>query len=525
MDGNNLNGKGKKYDIPLIVISVGILFAFVIFMTIKPESTLEGVNTVFNFIIRYFGSVLEVFTFVAVAVSIFFCCSSKYGKIKLGDEKPEYNMFSYIAMMTLAAVASALLYWSFTEWAAYYTGPGIGLEPESTAALEASLGYSFFHWGISGQAIYVVIALAMSYAFYIRKVPVLQTSSVCQAMMGEKMKPKTKSFLGKLIDFAVIFGIVGGLGCSLGLAVPLAGGALTQVFGIKVTFGVQVAIVVFIALVFTFTSFIGTKKGMKNLSNGSVILCGALLLWIFFAGPTDFIMKNTVNAFGWMIEMFPRASTFTDPIENTGFPESWTLYFQAFYLNYAAMMGIFITKISKGRTIRQLSIATLVGISVGGWLVFAVDGSFAIYSHTQGLTDVVELVNSGVGEAGIYQILELLPGGAVVLPLLMLVIMVGFVASSLDSASLSLAQTTTKIVEKDGNVNRWMRVFWCIILTLVPLSIMFAKAEFAALKTLSIIVSVPFMVIVAFMMIRFFKWLHEDAKSGKLEKFGIKADD
>lgn len=523
---NNLNNRNRKrkYDLSLIIVSVGILFAFVAFMAIKPESTLSGVSKVFDVIIKYFGSILEAFTFIAVVVSVFFCCSSKWGKIKLGDEKPEYSMFSYIAMMTLAAVASALLYWSFTEWAFYYETPGIGLEPHSTQALEAGMGYSFFHWGISGQAIYVVIALAMSYAFYIRKVPVLQTSSICQAMMGDKVKPGAKTVLGKLIDFAVIFGIVGGLGCSLGLAVPLAGGALTQVFGIEVTFPVQVGIVVFIALVFTFTSFIGTKKGMKNLSNGSVILCGLMLLWIFLAGPTDFIMKNTANSFGWMLEIFPRASFFTDPIANTGFPEAWTLYFQAFYLNYAAMMGIFITKISKGRTIRQLSIATLVGISVGGWIVFSIDSSFAIYSHVNGLTDVVALVNSGVGEAGIYQILELLPGGAIVLPLIMLVVMVGFVASSLDSASLSLSQTTQKIVEKDGNVNRWLRVFWCVILTLVPLSIMFAKAEFATLKTLSIIVSVPFMVIVAFMMIQFFRWLNKDAKEGKLEKFGIKGD-
>ncbi|MEA4922474.1 MAG: BCCT family transporter [Eubacteriaceae bacterium] len=519
---NSLNKKKRKYDIPLIIVSVAIVFGFVILMAVKPESTLNGVNGAFDVIISYFGSILEVFTLLAVVVSIYFCVSPKYGKIKFGDEKPEYSMFSYIAMMTLAAVASALLYWSYTEWAYYYETPGVGLVPESTAALEASLGYSFFHWGISGQAIYVVIALAMSYAFYIRKVPVLQTSSVCQSMMGERLGPRTKSTLGRVIDFVVIFGILGGLGCSLGLAVPLTGGALTQVFGLKITFPVQVAIVVVIALVFTFTSFIGTKKGMKNLSNFSVILCGAMLLYIFIAGPTSFIMKNTTNAFGWMLEIFPRASLFTDPIAKTGFPEAWTMYFQAFYLNYAAMMGIFITKISKGRTVRQLSLATLLGISVGGWLVFSIDGSFAIHSHIEGLTDVVKLVNSGVGETGIYQVMGLLPGGKVILPMVMLLVIIGFVASSLDSASLSLSQTTQRIVDKEGNVSRGMRVFWCVILALVPLSIMFVKADFSALKILSIIVSVPFMVIVAFMTIMLFRWLRQDEKAGKLEKYGIK---
>jgi BCCT family betaine/carnitine transporter len=522
MEKQNLGKKQKKFDIPQIVVSCAVLFAFVAFMAIKPDMTLNAVNSSFDWLIKYFGSVLLVFTFAAVIISIFFCISGKYGSIKLGNEEPEYNMFSYIAMMTLAAVASALLYWSFTEWAYYYMTPGIGLEPESIKAAEASLGYAFFHWGISGQAIYVVIALSLSYAYYIRKVPELQTSAVCVEMMGDRLNVTTKTGLGKVIDFVVIFGIVGGLGCSLGLAVPLAGGALTQLFGIEVTFPMQVGIVLFIAAVFTFTSFIGTKKGMKNLSTISVILCGVMLVWIFLTGPTDFIMKNTVNSFGWMLEIFPRASLFTDPVENTGFPEAWTLYFQAFYLNYGAMMGIFITKISKGRTIRQLSIASLIGISVGGWIVFSINGSFSIYSHINGLTDIVSLVNSEVGQSGIYQVLKLLPGGAVFLPALMLIVMVGFVASSLDSASLSLSQTTQPIPEKDGNVNKWLRVFWCIILTLVPLSIMFVKANFTTLKIFSIVVSIPFMVIVIFLFFNFFRWLREDEKAGKLDSIGLK---
>lgn len=520
MENNNLGNK-KKYNTPLIIVSCVLVFAFVAFMALKPDAALNGVNTVFDAIIKYFGAILETFTLGAVIVSLYFCFSSKYANVKFGNEEPEYSMFSYCAMMFLAAVASSLLYWSFTEWAFYFESPGIGLEPHSTAALEAGLGYSLFHWGIHSQAIYVVIALAIAYAFYIRKVPSLQTSAVFQAMLGKKVGSKTKTVLGNVVDFCVIFGILGGLGVSLGLAVPLTAGALQQVFGIEVTFLVQVLVIVGIAAVFTFTSFIGTEKGMKRISNMSVILCGAFLGWIFITGPTDFILKNTANSFGWMIDMMPRASLFTDPIEDTGFPEAWTLFFQAFYLNYAAMMGIFIAKISKGRTVRQLSLCTLFGISVGGWVVFAVDSSYAIYTQKEGITDVVGLINSYVGEAGIYQIIETLPLGKVVLPLLLVVVIVGFVASSLDSASLSLAQTTQRIMNKDGNVNPLLRVFWCVILTLVPLSIMFVGANFSTLKTLAIIVSVPFMFIVAFMGIRLFMWLSEDDHNGVLEKYRV----
>jgi BCCT family betaine/carnitine transporter len=261
---------------------------------------------------------------------------------------------------------------------------------------------------------------------------------------------------------------------------------------------------------------------MKNLSNFTSTLCILFLIFIFIAGPTTFIMKNTVNSFGWMIFEFPRMSLFTDPITNGGFPEAWTLFFQAFYLNYAAMMGIFIAKISKGRTLRQLVWATLIGISAGGWFLFTVNGSFAIHSHITGLTDIVALVNNGVAEQGIFDVMSLLPGGNVLLPVVILIVIVGFVASSLDSASLSLAQTTTLMTEDNGEVNRWFRVFWCFVLTLVPLSILLADASFSALKMLAILISIPFMVIVAFMEIMLLKWLAEDRKTGKLEKYGIK---
>ena len=516
-----MNGNSpRKYETGLIIFSVVVVFAFVAYMALRPEQAQAGVTLVFNVLIQYFGTIMEVFVLVTFILSLYLATFSKYAHVRMGTEEPEYGLFSYIAMMALASLASALLYWSFTEWAYYYQTPGLGLEPESVQALEAGLGYSFFHWGPSANALFVMTGVVIAYAYYIRKVPVFQTSTVCQAMMGEKVSDGVKGILGKVIDFCVIFGILGGLGCSLGLAVPLAGGALTKVFGMEITFPVQVGIVVVIAIVFTITSFIGTEKGMKRISDASAILCGVMLLYIFITGPTAFIIKNAFNSLGWTIEMYPRMSLFTDPIANTGFPENWTMYFWAFCLNYAAMMGIFIAKISRGRTLREMILSAVFGISLGACTVFAVDSSFAIHTHITGTTNVVELVNSGVGEAGIYEILSTLPLGATVLPILLLIIMVGFVASSLDSASLSLAQTTQRVIDESGNVNPLLRVFWCVILTLIPLSIMFVQAEFNILKILSVIISIPFMLILIYMFIRFMSWIREDAKAGKLEEYG-----
>ncbi|MBE6034287.1 MAG: glycine/betaine ABC transporter [Clostridiales bacterium] len=505
---NNLNKKDRdSIEIGLIIVSVVLLVAFIIFMVVNPETTINGINDFFWKMISVFGPIIEVFTFATFIIAIYLGCG-KYGKVRLGDCKPEYSTFSYIAMMLLASLASAALYWSFTEWAFYYENPGLGMEAHSTQALESSLGYQFFHWGMTNQAMYTIMGVAIAYGVYVRKVPSFQTSAVCSAMMGEKVKGK--SAIGKVIDFCVIFGILGGLSSSLGLAVPLASGGIKQLFGVEATPAIQIGIIVVIALVYTFTSYLGTNKGMKVISNGAAILCVAFLLYVLFAGPTTFILRNIVNSFGHMIQELPRMSLFTDPVENTGFAESWTIYFQAFYLNYVAMMGIFIAKISKGRTIRQVAVATILGISAGGWFLFGVDGSFSIKTFLDGSADVVGLVNSGVGDAAIYSILEVLPLGATLLPVVILLLIVGFVAPSMDSAALALAETVTK----RGTPKMAMRIFWCVLLAVIPMCIILSGSGFDAIKQLAIIISVPFLIIVIGMEIGLFKWLRHDSRSG-----------
>lgn len=504
----NLNKKERNnIEIGLIILCVTLLAAFIVFMILNPETTINGISNFFWQMITIFGPIFMLFTFATFLIALFLGFG-KYGKIKLGDTKPEYSTFSYIAMMVLASLASAALYWSFTEWAFYYEAPGLGMEPGSTEALESSLGYQFFHWGMTNQAMYTVMGVAIAYGVYIKKAPSFQTSAVCSAMMGENVKGK--SVIGKVIDFCVIFGILGALSSSLGLAVPLASGGIKQLTGLDSTPALQVGIIVVIALVYTFTSYLGTNKGMKVISNGAAILCMVFLLYVLFAGPTAFILKNIVNSFGHMIDLLPRMSLFTDPVEDTKFPENWTIYFQAFYLNYVAMMGIFIAKISKGRTIRQVAIGTIFGISAGGWFLFGVDGSFSIKTYLDGTVDVVGLVNSGVGDSAIYSILEVLPLGATVLPVIVLLLIVGFVAPSMDTASLALAETVTK----SGTPKMAMRIFWCIMLAVIPMCIVLSGSGFDAIKQLAIIISVPFMIIIVGMEIGLFRWLRGDSRSG-----------
>lgn len=511
MEHHSNNKDRGNIEISLIIASVLLLAVFMVFMVLNPEATIKSIHGFFRTMISALGPIFEVVAFVTFLVGLYLGLG-KYGRIRLGNCKPEYSTFSYLAMMLLASLASAALYWSFTEWACYYETPGLGMEPGSLEALESSLGYQFFHWGMVNQSMYTIMGVAIAYGVYVRKIPSFQTSAICCSMMGEKAKGK--STIGKVIDFLVIFGILGALSSSLGLAVPLASGGLKQLFGLEATPVVQISIIVVIALVYTFTSCLGTDKGMKIISDGAAILCITFLMFVLFAGPTAFILKNIVNSLGHMISKLPRMSLFTDPIANTGFPESWTIYFNAFYLNYVAMMGIFIAKVSKGRTIREVAVATIFGMTAGGWLIFGINGSFSIKAFLDGSTDVVGLVNSGIGDAAIYSILEVLPFGTTLLPIIILLLIIGFVAPSMDSASLALAETVTR----RGTPKMSLRIFFCVLLAIIPMAIILSGSGFDAIKQLAIIISAPFMVILVGVEIGLFRWLKQDSRSELYEK-------
>lgn len=507
----NNSKKNADVEVGLIIASVAVLIAFIIFMVLNPDSTLNAIHGAFTKLMSGFGPIFEVVAFVTFIIALYLGFG-KYGKVRLGDCKPEYSNFSYFAMMLLASLASAALYWSFTEWAYYYQSPGLGMEPFGLEALESSLGYQFFHWGVVNQSMYTVMGVAVAYGVYVRKLPSFQTSAVCCAMMGEKVKGKKA--IGKVIDFLVMFGVLGALSSSLGLAVPLSTSGLKTLFGWETTPALQIGVIVFIACVYSFTAYLGTEKGMQTISNIASVVCIFFLGFILFAGPTSFILKNIFNSLGHMIVKLPRMALFTDPIQNTGFAESWTIYFIAFYLNYVAMMGIFIAKVSKGRTIREVAIYTIFIMTAGGCIIFGINGSFSIYANMNGLADVVGLVNSGVGDAAVYEILKVLPLGKSLLPFLVLVLVVGFVAPSMDSASLALAETVTK----RGEPKMVLRLFFCILLAIIPMSIILVGAEFTAIKEIAIIISAPFLIILVFVTFGLLKWLKHDEIIGLHKK-------
>lgn len=493
------------------VVSVVALFVFVAFMALKPTATLLVVNKLFEYTTNIVGVPVLWFVFLGLFLSMYFAFS-KYGKIKLGEGPPQYSLYSYIALMISACIASTAVLYSFVEWSWYYADPAFSIEPYSQAAAEMALPYAFFHWGLSVQVIFVLTGTAMAYGVYVRKIPLMRVSAICEAMMP---KVKFKKGIGKAIDIITVFSIVGGLGVSLGLGVPLISAGISEIFNVETSFGMNVMIVLVTAVVLSISAFVGIDRGLKRLADYSIYAAMGLILFIFIVGPTKFIIKLFSSSLGTMISHYVDMSLWTDPIGNSGFPENNTIFLFTLALNYAALMGVFITKVSKGRTIKEMIITCLLGISGGTWLMFGINSGFTMNAELTGRYSLSDAANP---QAALFELFSLeLPGGLAI-PIIFTLILFVFMVAALDSAALSLAAIASTSLDKDGNTRPMFRVFWCIMLAAVPLSIMFVGAPFNALKTICIFLSVPFLLVIIFMNIGLFRWFKEDSLNGVIEE-------
>lgn len=503
----NLDVQSKKQraiaDTPITIVCIGLVAVFVGLICMFPEATLNAVSTVFDKVIAVMAAPVLWFVLLSLCVCLYIALS-KHGNVKLGEGEPEYSMFSYIGMMLCASLAATAMFYSFIEWSYYYASPAFGIEPYTTEAAEWSMSYTFFHWGFSCESLFALAAIPIAYAYHVRKINLLRISTIC----GEMMKNfKYRKPVEKIIDGLTIISIVGGLGVSLGLGLPLVVAGICRIFGIQATFSLNLIVLVIIAAIFTFTSFIGIDKGMKRLSD--LTMYGAILMiaFIFIAGPTKFIWKEMTYSIGKMIQHFPEMSTYTDPIVQSGFPEINTIFVFALALNYAALMGIFITKISKGRTLREMILTEVVGLTMGVFILFGVNGGFALDAE---LTGAYELSKAADGQAGVMEVLGTLPLGELILPLFYTLVTIGMLTTSLDSASFTLATSSSKQLDSQGNPSAKFRVIWCIVLTLIPTAIIFVGGEFTAIRYICIVLSIPFMFIIVGMLIGLFKWFKED---------------
>ncbi|MDS3908916.1 BCCT family transporter [Staphylococcus hominis] len=505
--------KEKIMDWPTFIGTVIVLLAAVIPMMVFPSASEKVITDINSAISNSIGSV---YLFIGLAVLFFvlYIAFGRYGNVTLGkaSDKPEFNNFSWAAMLFCAGIGSDILYWGVIEWAFYYQVPPNGAKGMTDEALTYATQYGMFHWGPIAWAIYVLPALPIGYLVFVKKQPVYKISQACRPVL----KGQTDKFLGKLVDILFIFGLLGGAATSLALGVPLISSGIERLTGIDGDNMVIRSIILFtITVIFAISSYTGLKKGIQKLSDINVWLSFLLLAFVFIVGPTIFIMETTLTGFGNMMRDFFHMATWMEPFggirnrKETNFPQDWTIFYWSWWLVYAPFIGLFIARISKGRRLKEVILGTIAYGTLGCVLFFGIFGNYAVYLQISGQFNVVDFLNKHSTEATIIEVMHQLPMGSLIIVLFLISAFL-FLATTFDSGSYILAAASQKKVI--GEPLKANRLFWAFALCLLPFSLMLVGGERAleVLKTASLLASVPLLFIFTFMMISFIITLNND---------------
>jgi BCCT family betaine/carnitine transporter len=497
--------KAPKIDRVLFFSAAIAVSVACISLGIMEDQAAPYVSDLYDWIASNMGVFYQCFA-IGTMIFLAWLVFGRFGKIRLGAGKPDFSTFSWAGMLFCAGTGASLLVWSGVEWAFYYDNPPYGVEPRSPEAIEWAAAYGPFHWGVTAWSIYALPTIAIAYSFYVKKIPYLRASASMHAILGPSGE---NSALGRLVDLAAMIALLGGAGTSLGVIAPTIAASIAELMNTESTFAMELGVMGFCIGLFAFSVYMGIEKGIKRLSDLNVYLALGFLAYILIAGPTLFILKTSVNTVGFMAENFVRMMTWTDPVENTGFVESWTIFYWAWWIAFAPPIGLFVTRISRGRTIRQVILSMLLFGTLGCWIFYFILGNYSLSIELENVASVT----GSLAESGMYltvaNVLATLPLNALVLTWFVVVSIIS-VATTYDSASYTLASTASRQLRVGDDPARWHRLFWAAVLGMLPIFMMWVGG-LQVIRSGVLIASLPLLVVGVAMAVALRKSLIMDA--------------
>lgn len=451
------------------------------------ERVLLGIYQVISLRLGYLYLVAGLATIAFLAWLAF----SRFGRVLLGIEgdRPEFGDLSWAAMLFCAGIGAGLLSWAPIEWGYYYGAPPFGVEPRSAMAAEWASAYGIFHWGPTAWAFYCLPAIAIAYPYYTKRTGSLRFSGSCYHLLGGKLDGGA----ARTIDFLFMIGLLGGAGSSLGFSTPMIAALVASLTGLDADFTMEFAVVLVSVAFFALSVWLGLRKGIKRLSELNLWLALILLGYVLLVGPTVFLLKTSVNSVGLIVDNFIRMNSWSDAFTDSGFVESWTIFYWAWWIAYAPFVGLFVTRISRGRTIRQVVFGMMGYGSLGCALFYMVIGNYGMHLELSGTAPVSATLAEQGAPAAITMILDSLPMAGAVIAVFALVSLV-FSVTTYDSASYILASSATRKLDAGEDPVRWHRVFWAMALAVLPLTLMFVGG-LRVVQTATLVVSLPLLLV------------------------------
>ncbi|WP_404451353.1 BCCT family transporter [Virgibacillus necropolis] len=443
-----------------------------------------------------------------VTLFVIFCLYliiSPYGKIRLGkqEDRPEFSYSSWFAMLFSAGMGIGLVFYGVASPVSHYIKTPPTAEPGTVEALEDSLRITFFHYGIHAWSIYAIIALVLAYFTFRHGKPGL-ISATLEPLFGDKMKGPW----GKTVDIIAVFATIVGVATTLGFGATQINGGFTYLLGIDNEFWVQLVIILVVTVLFMFSAYSGLSKGIKYLSNANMALAGILFFATLILGPTLYILNSFVDTLGAYVQSLPTESLRISPNveDERQWVRDWTVFFWAWWIAWAPFVGIFIARISKGRTIREFLSGVLIVPSVVSFLWFATFGMSGIHAQNNGI-DIAGLP----AEQALFGMFDQFPF-SVILAILAIMLIGTFFITSADSATFVLGMQTT-----NGSLSppTSVKFVWGFAQSAIA-AVLLYTGGLQALQNALISAAFPFSFIMLLMVFSFYKALRKDKAKTKL---------
>jgi BCCT family betaine/carnitine transporter len=485
-----------------------LIIAFVTGTLIFPEGAKELMDGAKNGAIAIFdwGFLLGANLFVLFCLALI---CMPVGKIRIGgvDAKPEFSMLSWFAMLFAAGMGIGLLFWSVAEPVAYYTdwyGTPFGVEPNTPEGAKLAMGATMYHWGLHPWAIYSIVGLSLAFFAYNKGLP-LTVRSAFFPLLGDRVW----GWPGNLIDIVAVLATIFGLATSLGFGAQQAASGISYLFDIEPGLNVQVAVIAGVTAVATISVIRGIDGGVKLLSNINMAVAALLLAFVLVVGSTSTIFQWMWDtSVSYASNMFALSNPFGREEDTTWF-HGWTVFYWAWWISWSPFVGMFIARVSKGRTVREFITAVLLIPTAITLLWMSTFGGSGIEQVQNG---VGKLASEGITDTSLamFQMLENLPLGAITSFVAIVLVLVFFVTSS-DSGSLVIDSITS-----GGKIDapKTQRVFWAVSEGAIAGVLLYVGGDQAlsALQSGAVSVGMPFTVLLIVMCFSLFKGLHHERK-------------
>ncbi|MDQ2075986.1 choline BCCT transporter BetT [Marinimicrobium sp. ABcell2] len=479
-----------KINPPVFLSSSILSLLFVLFAVVFSDQAEEVFSAIQSWVVQTAGW----FYVLAVALFLIFVvllALSDYGRIKLGPDhsEPDYTYLSWFAMLFSAGMGIGLMFFGVAEPVMHLMSPPIG-DPATAAAARDAMRITFFHWGVHAWAIYAVVALSLAYFAYRHNLPLTIRSSL-YPLIGERIYGP----IGHVVDTFAVLGTLFGVATSLGLGVMQINSGIHYLFDVPVSVGIQVLLIVGITGLATLSVVLGLDGGIRRVSELNMILGVTLLVFVLVTGPTLYLLQTFVQNTGYYLSSLVDTTFNLYAYEPRDWIGGWTLFYWGWWIAWSPFVGMFIARVSRGRTIRQFVTGVLL-VPVGFtfiWMTFY--GNTAIHMIlAQGMVQLAEAVADDPSVA-LFQFFERLPFPVVASSIATLLVITFFVTSS-DSGSLVVDMLTSGGTDDESPV--WQRIFWSVTEGVIAAALLLAGG-LAALQTATISSALPFTIIMLLM--------------------------